>query len=157
MLSKAQSNELHLQNEIICSHFFFLHNEELKPTRKEAFAWDAQDNTEDSSGGEDRDSREMTLPESGPQTTLIYLSALPPRGLQSQQVMVVIQLLSRVLFVTPQTVACQAPLSMGLSRQNTRVGCHFVKATEQGFDARAEAQAVQMKFVLTCSSICLMK
>ena len=37
------------------------------------------------------------------------------------------QLLSRVqLFATPWTVACQAPLSMGFSRQNTAVGCHFL-------------------------------
>ena len=28
------------------------------------------------------------------------------------------------LFVTPWTVACQAPLSMGLSDKNTGVGCH---------------------------------
>ena len=36
--------------------------------------------------------------------------------------------LSRVwLFVTPCTVACQAPLSVGFSRQkNTGVGCHFL-------------------------------
>ena len=35
-----------------------------------------------------------------------------------------IQSLSRVwLFVTPRTVACQCPLSMGFSRQNTGVGC----------------------------------
>ena len=27
-------------------------------------------------------------------------------------------------FVIPWTIACQAPLSMGFSRQNTRVGCH---------------------------------
>ena len=27
------------------------------------------------------------------------------------------------LFVTPWTVACQAPLSMGFSRKNTQVGC----------------------------------
>ena len=39
------------------------------------------------------------------------------------------QLLSRVqLFVTPWTVACQAPLSMGFpqARENTGVGCHFL-------------------------------
>ena len=35
------------------------------------------------------------------------------------------KLLSRVqLFVTPWTVAHQAPLSMGFSRQPTGVGCH---------------------------------
>ena len=28
------------------------------------------------------------------------------------------------LFVTLWTVACQAPLSMGFSKQNTRMGCH---------------------------------
>ena len=28
------------------------------------------------------------------------------------------------LFVTPWTVACQAPLSMGFSKQDTGVGCH---------------------------------
>ena len=28
--------------------------------------------------------------------------------------------------VTPWTVACQAPLSMGLSNKNTPVGCHFL-------------------------------
>ena len=34
---------------------------------------------------------------------------------------------SRVLLlVTPQTVACQAPLSMGFPRQDTGVGCHCV-------------------------------
>ena len=34
---------------------------------------------------------------------------------------------SRVwLFVTPWTIACQAPLSMGFSRHDTRVGCHFL-------------------------------
>ena len=27
---------------------------------------------------------------------------------------------------TPRTVACQAPLSMGFSRQNTAEGCHFL-------------------------------
>ena len=37
------------------------------------------------------------------------------------------QLLNCVqLFVTPWTVACQAHLSMGLSRQNTGVGFHFL-------------------------------
>ena len=30
------------------------------------------------------------------------------------------------LFVTPWTVACQDPLSMELSRQNTGAGCHFL-------------------------------
>ena len=30
------------------------------------------------------------------------------------------------LFATPWTVAHQAPLSMGFSRQNTGVGCHFL-------------------------------
>ena len=36
-------------------------------------------------------------------------------------------LLSRVLlFVTPWTVALQAPLSMGFTGQNTGVGCHFL-------------------------------
>ena len=35
-------------------------------------------------------------------------------------------MLSRVqLFVTPWTVAHQAPLSLGFSGKNTRVGCHF--------------------------------
>ena len=35
--------------------------------------------------------------------------------------------LSRVwLYATPQTVVCQAPLSMGFSRKNTGVGCHFL-------------------------------
>ena len=35
-------------------------------------------------------------------------------------------LLSRVqLFVTPRSVAHQAPLSMGFSSKNTGVGCHF--------------------------------
>ena len=29
------------------------------------------------------------------------------------------------LFVTPWTVASQAPLSMGFSGKNTEVGCHF--------------------------------
>ena len=34
-------------------------------------------------------------------------------------------MLNRVqLFRTPWTLACQAPLPMGFSRQNTRVGCH---------------------------------
>ena len=28
------------------------------------------------------------------------------------------------LFVTPWTVVCQAPLSMGFSRQEYEVGCH---------------------------------
>ena len=28
--------------------------------------------------------------------------------------------------VTPRTVACQTPLSMGFSRQDTGVGCHFL-------------------------------
>ena len=37
------------------------------------------------------------------------------------------QLLSRVqLFVTPWTVAGQAPLSMGLPRQEDCSGCHFL-------------------------------
>ena len=36
-------------------------------------------------------------------------------------------LLSHVrLFATPQTVAHQAPLSMGFPGKNTGVGCHFV-------------------------------
>ena len=36
------------------------------------------------------------------------------------------QLLSHVgLFMTPQTIACQAPLSMDSSGKNTGVGCHF--------------------------------
>ena len=30
------------------------------------------------------------------------------------------------LFATPWTVACQAPLSMGFSRQEYGVGCHFL-------------------------------
>ena len=30
------------------------------------------------------------------------------------------------LFVTPGTVACQAPLSMGSPGKNTGVGCHFL-------------------------------
>ena len=30
------------------------------------------------------------------------------------------------LFVNPWTVACQAPLSMGFSGQNTGKGCHFL-------------------------------
>ena len=30
------------------------------------------------------------------------------------------------LFVTPWTVACQAPLSLEFSRQNTGVGCHLL-------------------------------
>ena len=35
--------------------------------------------------------------------------------------------LSRVqLFATPGAVAHQAPLSMGFSRKNTGVGCHFL-------------------------------
>ena len=29
-------------------------------------------------------------------------------------------------FVTPWTVACQAPLSMGFPRQDSGVGCHFL-------------------------------
>ena len=34
-------------------------------------------------------------------------------------------LLSHVrLFATPQTIAHQAPLSMGVPRKNTGVGCH---------------------------------
>ena len=37
------------------------------------------------------------------------------------------ELLSRVrLFMTPWTIACQAPLSMGFSRQDTGVGYHFL-------------------------------
>ena len=37
------------------------------------------------------------------------------------------QSLSHVLlFVTPWTVVCKAPLSMGLSCKNTRVGCRFL-------------------------------
>ena len=30
------------------------------------------------------------------------------------------------LFVTPWTVACQAPLSMGSPGKNARMGCHFL-------------------------------
>ena len=30
------------------------------------------------------------------------------------------------LFMTPWTIACQAPLSMEFSRQDTGVGCHFL-------------------------------
>ena len=30
------------------------------------------------------------------------------------------------LCLTPWTVACQAPLSMGFSRQESKVGCHFL-------------------------------
>ena len=45
--------------------------------------------------------------------------------------LVVVELLSHVwLFATPWTVAHQAPLSMGLSRQDTIVGSH---ALLQGF------------------------
>ena len=44
------------------------------------------------------------------------------------------QLLSRVwLFVTPWTVACQAPLSVEFSRQEYWVGCHFLP---QGSDTQ---------------------
>ena len=28
--------------------------------------------------------------------------------------------------VTPWTIACQAPVSMGFHRKNTRAGCHFL-------------------------------
>ena len=30
------------------------------------------------------------------------------------------------LFATPWTVACPTPLSMGFSKPNTEVGCHFL-------------------------------
>ena len=40
-------------------------------------------------------------------------------------VCVCVQLLSHV-FATPWTVAFQAPLSMGFSRQEYCVGCHFL-------------------------------
>ena len=41
--------------------------------------------------------------------------------------LVVLVLVARVrLFSTPQTVAHQAPLSMGFSRQEYGVGCHFL-------------------------------
>ena len=37
------------------------------------------------------------------------------------------QLLNHVqLFVTPWTVACHAPLSMGFPGKNNGVGCHFL-------------------------------
>ena len=37
------------------------------------------------------------------------------------------QLLSHIqLFVTPRTVACQAPLSMGFFDKNSGVGYHFL-------------------------------
>ena len=45
----------------------------------------------------------------------------------SSDTFVCVCVLSRVrLFATPRTVAHQAPLSMELSSQNTRVGCHFL-------------------------------
>ena len=45
--------------------------------------------------------------------------------IKCNSVVCVCQLLSHVqLFATPWTVAHQAPLSMGFSRQNIRVGCH---------------------------------
>ena len=38
-----------------------------------------------------------------------------------------VKLLSSVrLFATPWTVACQASLLLGFSRQDTGVGCHFL-------------------------------
>ena len=40
---------------------------------------------------------------------------------------VVVQSLSHVqVFATPQTAACQSPLSMGFPRQEYRTGCHFL-------------------------------
>ena len=48
-------------------------------------------------------------------------------GIQSPKVTVKVKSLSRVqLFVTPWTVAYQAPPSMGFFRHNTGVGCHFL-------------------------------
>ena len=42
-----------------------------------------------------------------------------------------VKLLSRVrLFVTPWTIACQAPLSMGYSRQESWSGLPFPSPTE---------------------------
>ena len=46
---------------------------------------------------------------------------------EAQDILMCALSLSRVqLFVTPWTAAHQAPLSMGFSRQNTGVGCHFL-------------------------------
>ena len=42
------------------------------------------------------------------------------------------------LFAIPWTVACEAPLSMGFSRQNTGVGCH---ALLQGPDPLIESMS----------------
>ena len=41
-----------------------------------------------------------------------------------------VSVLSRPVTVTPWIGACQAPISMEFSRQNTGVGCHFLL---QGF------------------------
>ena len=53
------------------------------------------------------------------------------------QMVVAVSSLSHVRLLGPcgLTVACQAPLSMGFSRKNTGVGCHFLlqlKGCKQG-------------------------
>ena len=54
------------------------------------------------------------------------------RGKKGKVWKVKVKLLSRVwLFVTPWTVAHQAPPSMGFSRQSTGVGCHFLLQKEK--------------------------
>ena len=48
-------------------------------------------------------------------------------GKNTQKVKVKVKSLSRLqLFATPWTAAHQDPLSMGFSRQDTGLGCHFL-------------------------------
>ena len=65
-----------------------------------------------------------------PKTALvsIYRQISIMMGLIAQGIMCMhVQLLSHVqLFVNPQAVAHQVPLSMGFPSKNTRVGCHFL-------------------------------
>ena len=54
---------------------------------------------------------------------------------------------SRVqLFVTPETAAHQAPLSLGFSRQDTGVGCHFLL---QCMKVKSESEVTQSRLTLS--------
>ena len=64
-----------------------------------------------------------------PSSLTIFITAVKSELFLENMVRVFVcdHLLSCVhLFVTPWTVACQAPLSLGFSRKNTGVGCHFL-------------------------------
>ena len=58
-----------------------------------------------------------------------------------------VNLLSRVqLFATPWSVAYRAPESMGFSRKNTGVGCHFLF---QCIKVKSESEVAQLCLTLS--------